>query len=608
MPFNVFKNPRGGLGSPRGSGRGRGDAIDRSSTPSGGGRNLSSKLRAGAPLSRLLYEDRPFLKPVVFVRSVHTATLFENEEDIFQSVAEAAGTYLNSCKTYDVAHYTISVDGDEESHVPTADAVFRVFHPLEKAPEPSGDNAGEEQLEEIDFADIGKIQAQVDAAAASKSNTTKTTSVHQESASFFFDTTPSSVTHHRTDDIRADRVGDGALGEATEEDDEVIVYVAPHPRKSKLSPAPTEPAPLLKETLPSTSVLTGVEIGSASQSSAFTLEMGTLYPEPEQPKTPSPPPVSPGATIEAPKPEELPVPTFGSVSFSSLNKTTVKKQSRRLHPVGAGTPRSLLKRNRKARRKSLRGFGAFGAMHEEAMLHKEDPRRAEQRRGDSDVNFGSSDEEDVDALSVDMGGMELDDGIDLTAMKRFVHSMSAEGSRHVTMDDVADMERMKLEDEEEDERGPESAEDSDDDEEAKPAQSIIDTQEGEPVDGTDEEVEVVVQAEERALIGETAEEDVGEHDEDEDDSDEDEDEEEEGDDDDDDDSDSPDDDETPRRGFQARLERLRASSSKGKGKAKAEDFSDDDAMSIQMTWADEDEDYLEHIEVRCPCACSVLWS
>ena len=149
--------------------------------------------------------------------------------------------------------------------------------------------------------------------------------------------------------------------------------------------------------------------------------------------------------------------------------------------------------------------------------------------------------------------------------------------------------------------------DSDDDEEAKPAQSIIDTQEGEPVDGTDEEVEVVVQAEERALIGETAEEDAGEHDEDEDDSDEDEDEEEE-EDDDEDDSDSPNDDETPRRGFQARLERLRASSSKGKGKAKAEDFSDDDAMSIQMTWADEDDDYLEHIEVRCPCACSVLWS
>jgi hypothetical protein len=54
-------------------------------------RRLGAKLGAGAPLSRVLYEDRPFLRPVIFVRSVHTATLFEEEEDIFQAVVEDVG-------------------------------------------------------------------------------------------------------------------------------------------------------------------------------------------------------------------------------------------------------------------------------------------------------------------------------------------------------------------------------------------------------------------------------------------------------------------------------------------------------------------------------------
>lgn len=56
-----------------------------------GAKNLSFKLKAGAPLSKLLYEDRPLLRPIVFVRSVYTATLFEEEEDILQPLAEDVG-------------------------------------------------------------------------------------------------------------------------------------------------------------------------------------------------------------------------------------------------------------------------------------------------------------------------------------------------------------------------------------------------------------------------------------------------------------------------------------------------------------------------------------
>lgn len=44
-------------------------------------------------MSKLLYEDRPLLRPIVFVRSVHTATLFEEKEDILQPLSEEVGKY-----------------------------------------------------------------------------------------------------------------------------------------------------------------------------------------------------------------------------------------------------------------------------------------------------------------------------------------------------------------------------------------------------------------------------------------------------------------------------------------------------------------------------------
>ena len=91
LPFNVYSNTRGGLGSPRGRGTGRGNVIDPRAKTFGQGRNLAGKLNAGAPLSKLLYEDRPFLRPIKFVRSVHTATLFQKEDEIFQPVVESAG-------------------------------------------------------------------------------------------------------------------------------------------------------------------------------------------------------------------------------------------------------------------------------------------------------------------------------------------------------------------------------------------------------------------------------------------------------------------------------------------------------------------------------------
>ena len=92
--------PNRGSGTPRSRGRGGGSGY---STPRGRGRGgesssyfsqrgrgskRHSNFNGNAPLSKLLYEDRPFLKPIVFVRSVHTATLFEEEEDIIKATVE----------------------------------------------------------------------------------------------------------------------------------------------------------------------------------------------------------------------------------------------------------------------------------------------------------------------------------------------------------------------------------------------------------------------------------------------------------------------------------------------------------------------------------------
>ncbi|KAI0769425.1 hypothetical protein BD413DRAFT_558254 [Trametes elegans] len=620
-PYGSGANtPRRGFPSPFGRGRGRGigSTPDEPQNTQGRARGLESKLKGGVPLSQVLYEDRPLLKPVVFVRSVHTAILFEKEEDIFQPVVEGAAE-------------------DEQSHIPTADTVSRVFH---LRTQDGGENGAEdEELEEIDFGDIGRIQAEVDAAAAQATVTETTSTSAKESVSFFVDTTPGPV-HHvpQNQEIHVNKL-QGALGRA-EEDDEVIVYVAPYPTHTTPSHRKTTP-PSIDPTL-TTSILTGLSVDpSASTASPpsigptttsvgqpggdgslppaeATIQLGTLYPE--EPTAPAEPQVQPATAPfqMSPNAAELPPPpSFEDISFS-FDTRTVKKQTRRLHPVG--TPRSLLGRSRKPRRKPLRGFGAYGAMHEEALLHDVDPRRDEQRRGDSDVNWGdSSEEEGVEELSAGIADMEIDEGISMAAMKSFVHSMSAEGSQHVTMDDVADIERMRKEDEgEEPVRGAESAKDSEDEEagDVQAASSRGGPSESDD-DEEDDEAEAVLHAAEAELIGESDGdgedaqgnrvetqraahqkgigsspgnvEDAEEDEEDDEDEDGDEDEDE-----------SDDEEETPQRGFQARLERLGASTGKGKGKGKvratSSDDSSDEAMSVQMSWAEEDEEYFDSIE------------
>ncbi|KZT63736.1 hypothetical protein DAEQUDRAFT_770335 [Daedalea quercina L-15889] len=557
------------MDSPRGRGffrgRGRGDYNE---TTRGRGRpsrgQLNSRLRAGVPLSKLLNEDRPLLKPIVFVRSVHTATLFQQEEDILQPLVEP-------------------VAENEKSHVPTAEQVSRVFNG--QAESDHNLSGAEEEIKEIDFADLGKLQAEVDAIATTMAGehthtrVTTDTKVKEETfAGFFVDTTPAPVTARSAPTAMTDRM-EGALGE----DDEIIVYVAPHPR---LSRAPT-PA-TLAETITTTSILTGRELTNTQQINTSAVPALPSIPEASASPGTNIPPVpndvdeAPAPTAVAPQISEPPSipepPSFESISFS-FETSVRKKQTRRLFPVGG--PRSLLPRSKKARRRRPRHLGAFGAAVSEAQARREgrerDPREAEQRRGDSDVNFGESSEDDagVEEVSNGVGAMDLDvdAGISLDAMKSFVKSMSAEGSRHVTMDDIADGERMRAEDAQEE--GEDSSRGSDEESEESDGEEEADED-----DEEDKELEETLDAEERALVGEVSEDDEEqEEDEDED--------------------DSSDENDTPKTGFQARLARMRARDkgrNNGKGKARQMDDSSDEDMETNVAWADEDEDFIAEIE------------
>ena len=53
----------------------------------------SQKLRPDAPLTGLLYQDRPLLRPIVFVPSVLNPILFDQDETLLKPGVEEVGMY-----------------------------------------------------------------------------------------------------------------------------------------------------------------------------------------------------------------------------------------------------------------------------------------------------------------------------------------------------------------------------------------------------------------------------------------------------------------------------------------------------------------------------------
>ncbi|KAF7972549.1 hypothetical protein HWV62_17756 [Athelia sp. TMB] len=609
------RRARGGMSdhSPRGA-RGRGDGFDYNSSRSGRGRG-AAKLPLNTPLSKLLYQERPYLKPIIFLPSVFTRKLFEEEEDL-------------------VKPQVIDPEDTEASHVPTADRVARIFsgESVSRQEDSSSEDDAEEvadMLEEIDFSDMARIREEVDAtvtlqAVDKKSTTiintvddsmtveeaftgvvvdnrslpappmedissadlanqdsssapspayyidTQPTTAHggihhiaaslgdPELASFYIDTTPSIP---QKGSAVAQHVSGSILGGLDEEDDEVIVYVAPHPRTRDIAKAAldSDATPILE--LRNTSVLTGTtSTFSANISTAVDLagvDVDGLLPHGTPAITAIPP-----------------APAFSSISKFTFN-SPAKKQPR-IRP--AFTPRERAKAQTKARKQEARAarcklersamFGSFGAIMSEAQLRDErDPRWEERRRDDSDVDWGDTDEDvqirdggaEIDEISNGMGGMELDGDFDIDAMKAFVKGMSANGGRHVTMDDIADAERMRQEDEAMPSAG---------------AQESAGEDSGGESDEDSSEVEALFE-EEQMIIGEVQKMDISDRE----------------------DSDS-DLDQSPNAGFQARLERMRKNA-RGKKVVDADRSSDkesEDDFFDGLTRGEEDEEFIAHLE------------
>lgn len=399
----------------------------------------------------------------------------------------------------------------------------------------------------------------------------------EEFAGFYIDTEPARIDSPHVS---------GASDINIEEDDEVIVYVAPHPRSGRLTPAPSDNH-TDGTSLPSTSILTGT----------------TRPPAPSPgPSTPLPNKSSTSKSIlKLPSPSTPipPAPAFESISFAFSDSPAPRKQPRQM-PVFTARAKSkaqLKQRRQEARAARKRAerqamFGSFGAMMSEAQLRggspKRDPRWDERRRDDSDVDWGDEDgggEQGEGEATGLAEGMDLDPDLvmDVEAMKSFAKSMSQDGSQFVTMDDIADSERMRAEDDE----GRDVGSSGDDEEDETTG---------------DEEADAVVNAEENTMLAEFG--DIADF----------------SDDDESDEDDTDDEGHSPRTGFQARLERLRTRA-RGKRPKDARrvsldddssDGDDDDAFERNLTWAEQDEDFIAHIEVCVMIAFSttaktVLW-
>ena len=410
---------------------------------------------------------------------------------------------------------------------------------------------------------------------------------------FVVDTAPTRPFAHRSasDLILVNRTGHGeTLGD---QDDELIVYVAPHPRIRGASPVPAVP----RVKLPKTSVLTGrsFEVGGLTSPVREDGE-GSTVPDRDRGRTRT------GLEGEAGEEHQLSLAslTFGVTALTTTTSTSTSPPAR--------PPRTKAdkKAEKKARKKEARlqrhrerhdkrgglGFGVSEAkLREEDAREKRHPRWETRRRGDSDVDWGTEDEDKdqvksqggedddddgVDAVSDGLGGMQIDPDleIDVDAMQGFVKSMSAEGSRFVTMDDLEDEARMR--EDEEGQGGPDGSS----------ASGRSDDEEPEVEEDEEEEGEEVFDIEERILIAESeGDEELSE------------------------DSDDDDDDDelSPRSSFQARLRKLREQS-RGRRPKNAQETSDDEEEEDTpefppWTRSAEDEEFIAHIHVSRALTC-----
>ncbi|KAK0240504.1 hypothetical protein EDD85DRAFT_825551 [Armillaria nabsnona] len=571
--YNSYSAPSSRYSSPRGK-RGR-------------GRGLRGRGGGDGPLSKLLYEDRPYLRPIKFVPSVNARILFQEQEEILKPVVEEVGD-------------------EEESHVPTAERVARVFSGVSKPPALGDDSDDhDESLEEIDFNDLSAFQQKVDMEAASitQLNRAEQVDVEEKFTGAFFETVALKevAIPEPQDDVTQDNTAestptdDGATVSMTSS---ITVYTTTEVVDTAETPPPAEePTPEVQPTsTESTGTLTKIQSCStpmeddvvvlsttvtenviASPSLQAVDDREPVDTQDKEPSlffvdtTPTPTPIVASTSTslvvplgaipededdvilyEGPHPRSgvaTPIskpaaPALPSLSFSP----SPQKIARRPHPAHSKTKSKLRERRQAAWARERRGSGSFaalGANVAEAQLYEgKDPRQDERRRGDSDVDWGDETDHEVEKVASGVDGMDLDPELelDVEVLKRFVNGLDA---NFKTMDDIDDEERIRKEDE--DDGSSESENDDDEDEES---------------------VGRAIEEEEAMMLGDSdAEEDL-----------------------------------SPNSSFQRRLQRMReGSNSKVAGKSRqadedAADSSDDeDDFFRNKTWAEKDDDFIGHI-------------
>lgn len=230
----------------------------------------------------------------------------------------------------------------------------------------------------------------------------------EDTPRFYSDATPSSV--DAVEQVIPSKTLPLGVTADNDDDDDIIVYVAPHPRRSEATKAEATDTELLPSSY--ISILTGstaLYVGDDLDSSEI-----------------------PQLTTE--EPSRAAPPLFSSVSFSFNSTSASAQREKRRKALKNKDKKSRKQRRNQARHSS---FSAIGLANAEARLQGQDPQYEHRRRGASDVNWGSSDDrDDVDTDFVDPSDMQVDADVDLSSMQAFVRGMDGHGHSHITMEDL----------------------------------------------------------------------------------------------------------------------------------------------------------------------------
>lgn len=383
-----------------------------------------------------------------------------------------------------------------------------------------------------------------------------------EAENFYIDTTPAPITATQNGEAHISRSLEAQVALGDEE--EIIVYVAPHPRSGRATPAVVESP----STLRMISVLTGLStIDEASQLSQTDKCL------PGAGKGVATPATTASRFIQTQNPRQFVSPLLlASPSTHRKAKLRVRRHEARLAK----------------RRKDTQSMFSLAAARQE--MEWQDPeerdlRWEERRRGDSDIDWGDEDETKATQESAAASyaeEMDLDpdllDEKSMNALGSFANAMLGQAkSNFMTMDDIADADKLREEDEAS-QGGAEGSSDEDELEEEAVRAALDDDSDEESEE--EEELRKALEEEEEKMLPEEDNAFEMSDDDDEDETD-----------------DSSDDDLSPRSSFQARLDQLRKRSRKSRGKARDVSLDEDEEADFNRSFNWDDQgDLLQEIE------------